>query len=245
MNLSGRAVRAVAGLLQGAGRRTCWWCATTSTCRWASCGCGRRGAHGGQNGLRNIQEHLGTDGLLPAADRGRIAGRHGDAVDHVLGRFKPGERAAVEDAVARAAQAVLVWVRHGHRRLHEPVQRRAEAREAEEGEAGKGQSRKGRRRRGGKETITEPGRMSQHASEQSTSACSCSTPTKMAGRPGRRPDQLHAHLEKHGAEILASRPWDDRKLAYPIKGAEEGAVLPDLLQGRRARRSPSSSTTSG
>ena len=31
----------------------------------------------------------------------------------MLCRFKPGERAAVEDAIAQAAQAVLVWVRQG------------------------------------------------------------------------------------------------------------------------------------
>ena len=28
---------------------------------------------------------------------------------------------------------------------------------------------------------------------------------------------LHATFEKYGAEILASRPWDERRLAYPIK----------------------------
>jgi small subunit ribosomal protein S6 len=33
---------------------------------------------------------------------------------------------------------------------------------------------------------------------------------------------LHATLEKYGAEILASRPWDDRRLAYPIKGQKKG-----------------------
>jgi small subunit ribosomal protein S6 len=34
--------------------------------------------------------------------------------------------------------------------------------------------------------------------------------------------QLHGTLEKYGAEILASRPWDDRRLAYPIKGHKKG-----------------------
>jgi small subunit ribosomal protein S6 len=34
--------------------------------------------------------------------------------------------------------------------------------------------------------------------------------------------QLHHLLEKYGAEILASRKWDDRKLAYPIKGQKKG-----------------------
>jgi len=29
--------------------------------------------------------------------------------------------------------------------------------------------------------------------------------------------QLHAILERNNAEILASRPWDERRLAYPIR----------------------------
>jgi PTH1 family peptidyl-tRNA hydrolase len=71
-----------------------------------------KGSHGGQNGLRNIQEQLGTD----AYARLRIGVGQpdpGEAVDFVLSRFKPGERAAVEEAVATAAQAVLTWVRGG------------------------------------------------------------------------------------------------------------------------------------
>src|SRR5215831_4387044 len=64
-----------------------------------------KGSHGGQNGLRNIQEQLGTDEYT----RLRIGVGQpgpGDAVDHVLSKFKPGERKAVEDAIATAAQAV-------------------------------------------------------------------------------------------------------------------------------------------
>ncbi len=71
-----------------------------------------KGSHGGQNGLRNIQEQLGTD----AYTRLRIGVGQptvGDAVDHVLSKFKPGERAAVEDAIATAAQAAFVWSRQG------------------------------------------------------------------------------------------------------------------------------------
>ncbi|MBX9626356.1 MAG: aminoacyl-tRNA hydrolase [Gemmataceae bacterium] len=71
-----------------------------------------KGSHGGQNGLRNIQDQLGTDGYA----RLRIGvgqPNPGDAVDHVLSRFKPAERAAVQDAVALAAQAVVAWVRGG------------------------------------------------------------------------------------------------------------------------------------
>ena len=71
-----------------------------------------KGSHGGQNGLKNIQDQLGTD----AYARLRIGVGQptaGEAVDFVLSKFKPGERAAVEEAVANAAQAALVWVRSG------------------------------------------------------------------------------------------------------------------------------------
>src|SRR5437868_82678 len=69
------------------------------------------GSHGGHNGLRNIQEHLGT------ADYPRMKVGVGapadEAVDHVLGRFRPSERRAITEAVQKAAEAVLVWVREG------------------------------------------------------------------------------------------------------------------------------------
>src|SRR5437868_6144027 len=34
--------------------------------------------------------------------------------------------------------------------------------------------------------------------------------------------KLHAILERNQAEILASRPWDERRLAYPIKNHKKG-----------------------
>lgn len=71
-----------------------------------------KGSHGGQNGLRNIQECLGTD-EYPRLRLGVGQPGDGEAVDFVLSRFKPGERTAVEDAVAKAAEAVMVWVRQG------------------------------------------------------------------------------------------------------------------------------------
>ena len=71
-----------------------------------------RGTHGGHNGLRDIQNHLGTTEYA----RLRIgvdAPGEDDAVDHVLGRFRPAERAVMDEAVALAAQAVGVWVHQG------------------------------------------------------------------------------------------------------------------------------------
>jgi PTH1 family peptidyl-tRNA hydrolase len=71
-----------------------------------------RGTHGGHNGLRDIQNHLGTTEYA----RLRIgvdAPREGEAVDHVLGRFSPAQRPVIDDAEARAVQAVVVWVHQG------------------------------------------------------------------------------------------------------------------------------------
>jgi PTH1 family peptidyl-tRNA hydrolase len=71
-----------------------------------------RGSHGGHNGLRDVQNHLGT------AEYARLrigvgAPPEDQAVDYVLGRFRPGERPVIDDAVAQAVQGVLLWVREG------------------------------------------------------------------------------------------------------------------------------------
>jgi PTH1 family peptidyl-tRNA hydrolase len=71
-----------------------------------------KGSHGGQNGLRSIQECLGSD-AYPRLRVGVGTPGPGEAVDYVLSRFKPAERAAVQDAVARAADGALVWLRQG------------------------------------------------------------------------------------------------------------------------------------
>jgi PTH1 family peptidyl-tRNA hydrolase len=71
-----------------------------------------RGTHGGHNGLRDIQAHLGTTEY----SRLRIgvgAPPEEGAVDYVLGRFRPSERPVIDDAVQLAAQAVLVWAARG------------------------------------------------------------------------------------------------------------------------------------
>ena len=45
---------------------------------------------------------------------------------------------------------------------------------------------------------------------------------KVAGDVAEATKQLHAILEKNQAEILASRPWDERRLAYPVKNHKKG-----------------------
>jgi PTH1 family peptidyl-tRNA hydrolase len=71
-----------------------------------------RGTHGGHNGLRDIQNHLGTT----AYSRLRVgvgAPPEEGVVDYVLGRFRPSERPVIEEALATAVQAVLFWLEHG------------------------------------------------------------------------------------------------------------------------------------
>jgi len=40
---------------------------------------------------------------------------------------------------------------------------------------------------------------------------------KVAGDVSAATKQLHTILERNQAEVLASRPWDERRLAYPIR----------------------------
>jgi PTH1 family peptidyl-tRNA hydrolase len=69
------------------------------------------GTHGGHNGLRNIQDHLGTTAY--ARLRIGVGGPKDDAIDHVLGRFRSGERPVIDEAIGKAVQAVLVWAHQG------------------------------------------------------------------------------------------------------------------------------------
>jgi len=45
---------------------------------------------------------------------------------------------------------------------------------------------------------------------------------KVSGDVPAAAKQLHTLLEKNQAEVLASRPWDERRLAYPIKNHKKG-----------------------
>jgi PTH1 family peptidyl-tRNA hydrolase len=71
-----------------------------------------KGTHGGHNGLRDIQNHLGTTeyarlriGVGAAEDR--------ELVDHVLSKFRPSEKPVIEDALSLSIQAVSVWIQQG------------------------------------------------------------------------------------------------------------------------------------
>ena len=71
------------------------------------------GSDGGHNGLRDVRRVLGTDayprlriGIDPAPPG--FAGK-----DYVLGKFTPDQRKAADEAVARAADCCLAWLKDG------------------------------------------------------------------------------------------------------------------------------------
>jgi small subunit ribosomal protein S6 len=47
-------------------------------------------------------------------------------------------------------------------------------------------------------------------------------PAKASGDAGSAATQVEAILTKNHAEVLASRQWDERRLAYPVKGHKKG-----------------------
>jgi small subunit ribosomal protein S6 len=47
-------------------------------------------------------------------------------------------------------------------------------------------------------------------------------PAKFARDPGAAAQQVADLITQHGGTVLAARIWDERKLAYPIKGHRKG-----------------------
>jgi small subunit ribosomal protein S6 len=54
---------------------------------------------------------------------------------------------------------------------------------------------------------------------------------KVAGDVPAAAKQLHAVFERHKVEVLASRPWDERRLTYPIKGHKKGLYYLTYIKG--------------
>lgn len=69
-----------------------------------------KGSPGGHNGLESIQRHLRTK-EYPRLRIGVGSAQPGRMVDHVLGRFRADERAIIEEAIERAADAVEMALR--------------------------------------------------------------------------------------------------------------------------------------
>jgi PTH1 family peptidyl-tRNA hydrolase len=71
-----------------------------------------KGSHGGHNGLRDIQNHLGHNDY--ARLRVGVGGPgEADAADYVLDRFRASEKPVIEDALLRAVEATALWWRQG------------------------------------------------------------------------------------------------------------------------------------
>jgi len=47
---------------------------------------------------------------------------------------------------------------------------------------------------------------------------------------GEAVDQIRALLERSGAEVVALTKWDDRKLAYPIRGQKRGTYIHTIFR---------------
>src|SRR5262245_49009878 len=72
-----------------------------------------KGSHGGHNGLRDIQNHLGTTDYSRLKIGIDSPDENVDAADYVLSRFRHSEREVIADALRRASQAVIVWATRG------------------------------------------------------------------------------------------------------------------------------------
>jgi PTH1 family peptidyl-tRNA hydrolase len=71
-----------------------------------------RGSAGTHNGLRSVVQHIGTDFPRLRLGVGRGDARR-DLADHVLARFERDEQAALEEFIARAADAAEMFAVDG------------------------------------------------------------------------------------------------------------------------------------
>lgn len=71
----------------------------------------KKGSSGGHNGIKSIQNHLGTD-EFPRFKIGIGHPKHEQQVviDHVLHRFQGDDKMAIDQAVATMAEAVETWL---------------------------------------------------------------------------------------------------------------------------------------
>jgi PTH1 family peptidyl-tRNA hydrolase len=90
-----------------------------------------RGSAGGHNGLKSIIASLGSS-EFPRVRIGIGRSRGGDLIEHVLTGFKPAERATINRAIDRAADAVESLLSEGT----ETAMNRFNAPESEEGDSG-------------------------------------------------------------------------------------------------------------
>ena len=112
MNLSGRSVRQFADFFRIPHGNIVVICddmnLDVGRLRWRA-----KGSAGGQNGLNNIIDHLGSqDFPRLRIGIGRPPGRM-DSADYVLSRFRKEEAENIEHAKLRAADSIEVWIKEG------------------------------------------------------------------------------------------------------------------------------------
>src|SRR6266852_3082849 len=61
---------------------------------------------------------------------------------------------------------------------------------------------------------------------------------KVAGDVAAAAEQLRTLLERNQAEILASRPWDERRLSYPVNGHKKGLYYLTYFRSEGKNLSP-------
>src|SRR6516164_3565863 len=105
MNLSGRCVREVMNFYQVAVADLLVVCDDINL-PLGKLRVRARGSDGGQRGLRDVRHHLATDEYARLRVGIDAPGEAG-AVDYVLSRFRPSEKAVIEEAVSLAAEAVV------------------------------------------------------------------------------------------------------------------------------------------
>lgn len=70
------------------------------------------GSAGGHNGLKSIEEHLGTQGY-PRLRMGIGDRLHGGLADYVLGQFTPEERTDLPSLIEKGVAVLEVWISEG------------------------------------------------------------------------------------------------------------------------------------
>ena len=70
----------------------------------------KKGSAGGHNGLKNIIQHLGTEGFRRIRIGVGEKPKGYDLADYVLGHFSAGERKIMDDAAKRAVEALHMMI---------------------------------------------------------------------------------------------------------------------------------------
>ena len=70
------------------------------------------GSSGGHNGLKSVEEHLGTD-VYPRLRIGVGNPKKGSMVDYVLGKFEPSEEDLLPQVFEKAADVLDCWIHEG------------------------------------------------------------------------------------------------------------------------------------